>query len=105
MKLRGVSPYFHSLHFLAVLMDDLDAAAGGYYAEGAAVVNSIMVGHSQDDDTNNCDRYDRRQIYGGGGFPNCAATVEDGSWCKSSDACVNFAVDYKGMTNCKKAWR
>ena len=45
-----------------------------------------------------------RYIYRGG-FPNCAATVEDGSWCWDSDACYGDGVVYKGMTECKKAWR
>ena len=44
-------------------------------------------------------------MYGGGSFPNCAATVEDGSWCKRNDACHDKAVDYRGMGSCKKAWR
>ena len=38
-------------------------------------------------------------------FPNCAATVEDGSWCGSNDACVRGAVVYVGMNDCTKAWR
>lgn len=46
-----------------------------------------------------------RNIYEGG-FPNCAATVEDGSWCDSSDACYLDQVVYKGMKSwtCLKAW-
>lgn len=38
-------------------------------------------------------------------FPNCAATVEDGSWCWSNDACLEEAVVYVGMNSCTKAWR
>ena len=38
-------------------------------------------------------------------FPNCACTVEDGSWCDSNDACYMFAVVYTGMKSCSKAWR
>ena len=37
-------------------------------------------------------------------FPNCAATVEDGSWCWSNDACLDEAVVYEGMNKCSKAW-
>lgn len=36
---------------------------------------------------------------------NCAATVEDGSWCWSNDACLDEAVVYVGMNSCTKAWR
>ena len=38
-------------------------------------------------------------------FPNCAATVEEGSWCGLSDACVKAAVIYQGMEECSKAWK
>jgi hypothetical protein len=104
-------------------IDDLDAVAGGVdaaplYAEGALkALSSGLSGLSarlnvkQDpdkwktDNSNFCSSYDIRLIYGGGGFPNCAATVEDGSWCHKSDACVTIAVDYKGMIDCSKAWR
>ena len=61
-------------------------------------------GGDQDDDLKNCVRYSERNIYLGG-FPNCAATVEDGSWCSTNDACVKVAVNYQGMTDCGKAWR
>ena len=45
-----------------------------------------------------------RNIYYGG-FPNCAATVEDGSWCGQNDACYNISVIYKFMADCGKAWK
>ena len=54
---------------------------------------------------NNCSSSEHRYIYGGKGFPNCAATVEDGSWCDSNDACMVFAVCYREMKDCNKAWR
>ena len=38
-------------------------------------------------------------------FPNCAATVEDGSWCGSNDACYEGAVQYICMEKCKRSWR
>ena len=38
-------------------------------------------------------------------FPDCAATVEDGSWCYESDACYGEAILYYGMTECHKAWK
>ena len=37
-------------------------------------------------------------------FPNCAATVEDGSNCWSNDACFVNSVVYMGMQDCAKAW-
>jgi len=37
-------------------------------------------------------------------FPNCAATVEDGSWCSTNDACYEDAIWYVGMQSCPKAW-
>ena len=81
--------------------DDLDAAAGG----GIPGLRELLGGGVRDRDTNNCTIYHKRPLYGGNGFPNCAATVEDGSWCKSNDACYNQAVEYQGRTDCKKAWR
>ena len=53
----------------------------------------------------NCVTNHERNIYGGNGFPNCGATVEDSSWCGSNDACNSDAVVYKGMTECGKAWK
>ena len=44
------------------------------------------------------------EIYGTG-FPNCSSTVEDGSWCGSSDACYSMAIIYRGMNSCHKAWK
>lgn len=36
----------------------------------------------------------------------CAATVEDGSWCSSNDAChTSNAIRYTGMNDCSKAWK
>ena len=57
-----------------------------------------------DVDRSNCVYNHARNIYAGS-FPNCAATVGDGSWCMNNDACFNDAVDYQGMTDCSKAWR
>ena len=54
---------------------------------------------SKEADTNNCVEVHYRDIYQGG-FPNCAATVEDGSWCGSNDACTSDAIRYQGMENC-----
>ena len=68
--------------------DELEAVSGG----------------DQDADLKNCVRYSERNIYLGG-FPNCAATVEDGSWCDSNDACYHSMVGYYILTECNKAWR
>ena len=38
-------------------------------------------------------------------FPNCAATVGDGSWCGSNDACYTSSIRYTGMKSCSKAWK
>lgn len=67
--------------------DELEAVSGG----------------DQDDDRVNCVRYSERNIYLGG-FLNCAATVEDGSWCDSNDACYHSMVSYYILVECQKAW-
>ena len=54
---------------------------------------------------NNCKEMTWRNIYEGG-FPNCAKTVKEGSWCsRKNDACNLFSVIYQGMTACEKVWR
>ena len=73
-------------------------------------LESVAGGISMDSNTNNCERWWKRNIYGGNGFANCAATVEDGSWCDNSDACNDMAVRYTGIkgcfiSDCSKAWR
>lgn len=45
-----------------------------------------------------------RDIYEGA-FTNCAAAVEDGSWCDENDACYDCAVEYQNMQERAKAWR
>ncbi len=67
--------------------DELEAVSGG----------------DQDEDRKNCVRYSERNIYLGG-FPNCAATVEDGSFCSSNDACYHSMVGYYILVECQKAW-
>ena len=73
--------------------DDLNAVAGG-----------------ESKNTMDCVKEHYRDIYGGSGFPNCAATVGDGSHCGTNDACYDNAVVYTHMdkcsiSDCKKAWR
>lgn len=57
-----------------------------------------------DEDRNNCVYGYFRNIYGGNGFPNCAQSVTDGSWCDDNDACYQTAVSYLNMKDCSKAW-
>ncbi len=71
-----------------VSLDDLNAVSGG---DNGPEDEGCVIQH-------------RRNIYKGGHFPNCAATVGDGSWCGTNDACYNDAVDYQGMHDCSKAW-
>ena len=68
--------------------DEMEAASGG-----------ISIGNK------NCSSYHKRDIYGGKGFPNCAAGVEDGSWCLDNDACTKYMVCYWHMKECGKAWK
>ena len=65
--------------------DEMEAASGG----GKDGCKDMM---------STCESYHFRSRSAG-----CAATVEDGSWCDSNDACVAFAVRYKNMDNCKMA--
>lgn len=100
---------------LELWLDDLNAVAGGGVLEdlGAAIkpeaakaVGVILEALSvPDEDQSNCTKYQKRSMYGGSGFPNCAATVEDGSHCCTNDTCYNVAIDYQGLTDCSKAWR
>ena len=53
---------------------------------------------------NHCNDMTIRHIYEGA-FANCAATVEDGSWCGSNDACYSVEVNYVDMKDCSKAWQ
>lgn len=87
----------------ALSVEDLDAVSGGTNEEDRQAAS-----------IENCVELDRRLIYGGGGFPNCAATVEDGSMCHRNDACYTYAVRYADVSRwndfakddlCAKAWR
>jgi hypothetical protein len=52
----------------------------------------------------NCTKMETRRIYGGKGFPNCAATVEEGSWCGYNDACTWKAVVYTDTKRCTNSF-
>ena len=54
--------------------------------------------------TTDCTQAYERDIYEGG-FPNCAHTVENGSWCNLTDACHAFSVVYTKRKDCSKAWK
>ena len=63
-----------------------------------------IAGGSDPSDFNCTTQVYGRNIYSGD-FPNCASTVEDGSWCGTNDACFNTSVIYQFMSDCSKAWR
>ena len=84
--------------------EELDAVAGGKSSHNEGCYKS-STSYQEEEDKSNCIKSSKRNIYGGAGFANCAATVEDGSHCKTNDACYTLAVDYQGMTDCAKAWR
>ena len=56
------------------------------------------------EDQYNCYNEFEREIYVPS-FPNCAATVEEASWCGTNDACAHDAVGYLGMFECDRAWK
>ena len=87
---------------------DLDVVAGGDHGlEGQSCGQgaSDLMGGEEDADKENCTNHVKRLIYGGGGFANCGATVESGSWCKRNDACYTNAVEYSDTKSCAKAWQ
>lgn len=71
-----------------VSVEEMASAAGG----------SAFYGNSF-----SCTDISLRKIYEP--FPNCAATVEEGSWCGRGDACYSEAIMYLDMDECSKAWR
>ena len=89
-------------------VDEMEAAAGGNACpQGQNVVTSPVNDGNRCSLTQqaNCYHEEKRSIYSGG-FPNCAATVEDGSWCSTNDAChTSNAIRYTGLTDCTKAWK
>lgn len=86
-------------------MSDLEATAGGADCYDVARLTPWTLDDQWDANKDNCARDHSRQIYGGG-FPNCAATVEDGGRCANKDACYSMAVTYRGcLDSCSKAWR
>ena len=81
-----------------VSQDELENVSGGSLLKRNA--------HKLSEFSYTCvDNSTRMSIYGGNGFPNCAATVEDGSWCERNDGCFNNSVHYEDMVDCSKAWQ
>lgn len=77
-------------------LDEIETASGGL---GDRDGNDCAYNQSL-----NCISWEKRYAYQGG-FPNCAATVEDGSFCGRNDACYDEAVGYLDLKDCAKAWR
>ena len=76
--------------------DELESVAGGITKDGC---NSMQY------DCSNTHARPIKYLPSGNGFPNCASTVEDGSWCDTNDACWAASVIYSNMEECSKAWR
>lgn len=85
----------------------MDTVAGGghHYPDCRGTQNgNCCYDHWETDcDSGNSRKYGR-PFRNPDGTPNCAATVEDGSWCDSNDACYNKEVRYLSLNNCAKAW-
>lgn len=69
-----------------------------------AELATVSAGYCDSSTNINCERSHFWKIYDNG-FPHCANTVEDGSWCWATDACFADSIEYVGMKECKKAWR
>ena len=75
--------------------NEVEAAAGGN-----------LFSYPDEENDHNCVNDHFREIYfADGSFPNCAASVEDGSWCSDNDACVGWAVVYYRMKECSNCYR
>ena len=83
---------------------ELEQTSGGNNSDGSYRCQMDLT-YTYDKDANNCVDAVFRWIYKPS-FPNCAATVEDGSHCRDNDACYGTnAIQYRGLTDCIKAWR
>jgi hypothetical protein len=88
----------------ALSEDELEAASGGKLACDILMRFALCGLNGSPDEQDPCINTYHRGIYDSG-FPNCAATVDDGSWCEVNDACYNVSVVYKDMRDCHKAWK
>lgn len=88
-------------------LDDADETAVFNQELSVEDLANVVGGDGKTGDVN-CVKAHWRNIYEGG-FPNCAATVEEGSWCGDNDACGGYAIRYYYLScklfNCTKAWR
>ncbi|MCR5626611.1 MAG: hypothetical protein K6F99_04780 [Lachnospiraceae bacterium] len=75
--------------------EETEGAAGGNFVDD--IVDDIKK-YATD-----CVEAFTRDIYEGK-FPNCAATVENGSHCFKNDACLATAVRYYKLKYCTKSW-
>ena len=91
--------------------DEMETVAGGipkkksYGYPCQATAATYCPDVHREDPADNCSYVHYRQAYGGNGFPNCAATFEDNSICGNNDACFSYAINYRGMNSCYKAWK
>ena len=96
--LKGMAAKAETEVFRQELSDtELSETSGGSCRYGASCGDPSNYEHAH------CTQQWERDIYEGG-FPNCAATVEDDSWCGQNDACYADAIDYQNMHECIKAW-
>ena len=88
--------------------DEMETVAGGgpgnWDCTGTENSDCIQEHYKMTCDSGNSLKYGR-YFYRQDGSPNCAATVEEGSWCGSDDACYGNEVQYLGLTDCAKAWK
>ena len=81
--------------------DELANTSGGDSCSNHATIDCPF---DNIEDSWHCIKLYKRMIYYPK-FPNCAKSVEEGSWCGENDACLTLAVQYNGMTDCHKSWR
>ena len=77
-------------------LDEMETVAGG--------ICIAALGRNDYCNSHSSEKYER-PLYNPDGSINCAATVEDGSWCGSNDACYYDEAKYFGMRDCEKAWK
>ena len=76
--------------------DEMETVAGGFCF--------MWLGRKGGCDTDSSKKYGR-EICKPDGTVNCSATVEEGSWCGSNDACYEDETVYFNMQDCEKAWK
>ena len=89
----------------SVSEEELAFASGGSSYPCGSISEKNCEEVWREEPTDNCSHNMYRDIYGGNGFANCAATVEDGSFCYDNDACYRIQVKYTNRKDCWKAWQ